>query len=385
MKKPSRLVGAFTAILACGVSLLAVSHGAPPGGGGSTTPAGTIYYGAAGNIWKMKPDGSSKQIVSPLLTSESAWAQSASSAKSYGGSRWHLILEEVQSQTITVRYDDGDIAVPCRELFACRWTGNSWQKLQITDFNRDGLRDASYSSGETPMAWSNDGSDSFLSVRQFGWEVAADGAIIYSAVRPRYIIRINLSGAELTAYAGGNSDLHLPLRANDPRCTVAAMQSADRTSDATFTAHAWSPDGLSLVYSETPDPASVYYTTNLYRFNLDSGDPLVDTATDVLLYAAGDQFYTRASWSPDGTRIAVHDGWDVYLVTPQGTGRTAFLSSAQAYHSHVYWSPDSKWLVYRKLTSTRQICRKPVAGGKEVVLTKDLGGAAQWTLGWTAE
>lgn len=348
--------------------------GRPGGGGGDVS---RIQYMAGGMTYSMNADGSGKQLEATVAL------DGRLSARKYSGSRWQLSVEatddrfEIYDDLNNNGQYDPETEVSHSfsgiEVIASRWTGSAWEAVQVTDLSKEGLRNAQYIDSRN-VAWSNDGLDSFLSVRLTDCSLDADGRYLYSTSRPQYIARINISGAELDAWALGGLD---PLiTSSSPEFEIAAADASATIDNYTqvFASHSWSPDGSQLVIGD--DGTSVNPGTILSVWDVATGN------SQFILHAIDD--FAGHSWAPDGSRILVHDGSDIQLINPDGSGLTTLLDGGRtAYYSHSFWSPDCKWIVYRKLTATRSICKIPVAGGKEVNLTKDLNGVQQWPLGWT--
>jgi WD40 repeat protein len=93
---------------------------------------------------------------------------------------------------------------------------------------------------------------------------------------------------------------------------------------------AWSPDGRSLLV-ETKDGSLVILDAS-------SGSPWPP------LDAGGMQVHaTGGAWSPDGSRLAVSDGGEIYMF--DGQGSTFFYSlTPPAAVRQLFWSPDGKTL-----------------------------------------
>ncbi len=369
-----------TVALACTPLTLAI----PPSGGGGSTTAGKIHYVAGNSTYSMNADGSGKQVASPMLTSRPL--EAPLSARKYSGSRWQLIVQpsadtfvaytdlngngqyDLESETLT--------SLPGQEVFAWRWIDGDWQVLQVTDTSRDGFRHFHYTSADVNVAWSNDGDDSFLSVRLTGCDLDADNRYVLTSSRPQYIARIRVSGADLDVSAG--LGMHPLVRVADSRFEIVAEDpiATVQNFSETFVSHSWSPDGSRLVIGNSGtnlNPGATLYVWN------------VATGESQFLVHAGDDVGVHHAWSPNGSKIVVGDGGTILLVNSDGTGLTTLRSSSGTAYSYPCWSPDSKWIAYRKLNSTKSIAKIPASGGKEIILTKDLNGIQQWTLGWSKD
>ncbi len=96
---------------------------------------------------------------------------------------------------------------------------------------------------------------------------------------------------------------------------------------------AWSPDGKTLVYSSNRDGGFRLYTVNIATKET---KPLTKgTVTD-----------TNPFYSPDGKWIAFRRGpkTGLYAIRPDGTGEQVIVKGPNV--NEYRWSPDSKWLVY---------------------------------------
>ena len=100
----------------------------------------------------------------------------------------------------------------------------------------------------------------------------------------------------------------------------------------------WSPDGTMFVFSaayERPWPPR----TLLYVINVD-GSGLVEIANK-----KDDYGYDYASWSPDGTKIAFHDG-DIFVVNVDGTNLVNLTGHHDFRGAFPKWSSDGEKILY---------------------------------------
>jgi hypothetical protein len=299
----------------------------------------------------MNADGTAKQAVSPVL-------DGPLSAKTYGGSHWHLIAAE-SGETFTA-FDtstETEITINGIELYAHRWIGGAWQVVRITDFSRSGLRMWGGSA-----AWSNDGADSFVSKDMTGFVLDDEGRYIYdpAGIYPKYIVRIAVSGDDLAA------GTFQPIGANDPEFEIAVDGPIATPSDwdAICGAHSWSPDGTQLTVSNVSTGVGGIHVWDLA------------SASSQFLYAGGTH-----TWSPNGAKILLHDGGDIRTINPDGSSLTtlrAWTNRNWGYWDS-RWSPDGTWIVYLSRTQAKQyISRIPTAGGTEVQIVNHGGGLRGW-------
>lgn len=102
---------------------------------------------------------------------------------------------------------------------------------------------------------------------------------------------------------------------------------------------AWSPDGRAIAYT----------------FVLKPGE---ETPAEILLYhldGSPVRFLTdgvRATWSPDGTRVAFSYGGDIWVVGRDGNGRRALTTTIPPLEDEPSWSPAG-WLAYSRRDRTQ--------------------------------
>ena len=323
------------------------------GGGGNPVaapPLGKIYFDLSGSTYSMNADGTAKQAVSLVL-------DGPLSAKTYDGSHWHLIAAESGETFKAVDTSGMEIIINGIELYAHRWTGGAWQVVRITDFSRSGLRMWGGSA-----AWSNDRLDTFVSKDVTGFALDGYGRYIYDPAKsyPKYIVRIAVSGADLTAPG------FLPIGAEDLEFEIAVASTATPSDwDAICGAHSWSPDGKKLTVSNVSTGVGGIHVWD------------IASASRQLLYAGG-----AHTWSPDGTKILLQDGGNIRTINPDGSG----LKTLRAWTNRNWgyydsrWSPDGAWIVYlsRSTQTKSSISRIPTAGGTEVQIVNHGGGLRGW-------
>ncbi len=109
--------------------------------------------------------------------------------------------------------------------------------------------------------------------------------------------------------------------------------------------------------------------TRVYVMNTDG--------SDLTRLGSGDGFSEyNPAWSPDGSRIAVwhqpegSDGWDIYLLAPDGSGATN-LTNNPAHYRFQAWSPDGTRLAFIIDTGTTDVYTINADGSGLVNLTND--------------
>ncbi|SDW39390.1 tricorn protease [Hydrobacter penzbergensis] len=133
--------------------------------------------------------------------------------------------------------------------------------------------------------------------------------------------------------------------------TVPAEKGDARNITETDNAHekypAWSPDGKSIAYFSD---ASGEYTLHI--------KPQDGSGTARALKLNGTGFYANIHWSPDSKKICFADnGRNLYLLDV-ASGNQQKIDADELYVPGAFreqfgdWSPDSKWLVYTKVTGT---------------------------------
>jgi tricorn protease len=102
----------------------------------------------------------------------------------------------------------------------------------------------------------------------------------------------------------------------------------------------WSPDGKTLVYSSNRDGGFHLYTVNI-----------ATKETRQLTKGGGTDSSPR--YSPDGKWIAFRRGpkTGLYLIKPDGSGEQAVVKGPNV--SDFRWSPDSRWLAYAQEDAIR--------------------------------
>jgi Tol biopolymer transport system component len=148
---------------------------------------------------------------------------------------------------------------------------------------------------------------------------SADGTrIAYSATRP----------VDACGPASGR-DTH-DVYAMNADGTGATRLTADPAEDG---APSWSPDGRRVAfYSNRADPTSDRY--DVYVMDADG-------ANVTRVTTAGGAF---PAWSPDGRQIAFHNGGDIYVVDPDGTGAFDATAGSAGNDEWQSWAPDGAHL-----------------------------------------
>ena len=116
----------------------------------------------------------------------------------------------------------------------------------------------------------------------------------------------------------------------------------------------WSPDSQWIVYNGHDTQYAIYKVKP-------DGSGHVQIPS---VQGAGVSDY-RPAWSPDGSKIAFkrydNGAYQLLMMNPDGTGSVVLDQTtgnwALDYYSTISWSPDSKWLAYRKNLTTLLILR----------------------------
>lgn len=251
-------------------------------------------YINAQNVWEMTSDGA----VKSLAYTRDGTEVSDPSNKTYYGYRWYLTV-----------LDDG---INGCDVWAIRSDGLS--SVRLTDVAKSGID----LSGDLARArWSSD--DDFITT------VGADRRLLPTTYHIWYI---DISGLEI------DSGVALaPATTTDSRFTPIVSR-----SESINGSYALSPDGQSVVY-QTP-----------------SGVRLTNVATPEwgsFLRSTGERF----DWSPDGLKITFTVEPSVWTMNADGTGAKVvatgksvklFPGRYSPRYLHSFWSPDGKWLVFRR-------------------------------------
>ncbi|MBL4658665.1 MAG: PDZ domain-containing protein, partial [Flavobacteriales bacterium] len=136
---------------------------------------------------------------------------------------------------------------------------------------------------------------------------------------------------------------------------------------------AWSADGKSIAYFSD--------ATGEYRLHVEAQDGKGEMETYDL---AGNGFYAAIRWSPNGKKISyVDNARNLYLLDIK-SGAIAKVDADDLYipgpfrNSFGDWSPDSKWIVYTKITVTnfKRIYLYSLEQAKSFPLTDGLSNAS---------
>jgi hypothetical protein len=85
-------------------------------------------------------------------------------------------------------------------------------------------------------------------------------------------------------------------------------------------------------------------------------------------------------WSPDGSKFAFSNGFDVYVVNADGTGLTNIATSEFGNARHPSWSPDGSRIAYATLNEVRVL---PAGGGAPGTLVSGLREV--WEVSWSPD
>ena len=152
----------------------------------------------------------------------------------------------------------------------------------------------------------------------------------------------------------------VPAEKGDPRDITDTPGANERSP-------AWSPDGTRIAYFS--DQGGEYHLVVAPQ------DGHGETRSYDL---GGSGFYERPLFSPDGTKIAYADNSRTLYWIDLGSGKVTRIDAEPLYgpvntQKHA-WSPDSKWIVYTRLTPSylQQVCLYSLDKGTASTITEGL-------------
>ncbi|MCJ2670135.1 MAG: hypothetical protein LN416_06465 [Candidatus Thermoplasmatota archaeon] len=322
------------------------------GGGGDPPPEGAVYfwqYGGEGKeMWTMKADGSEKTKLGIYPGIDQSWEDfGALSRLEHGGHHWFLRFEVVGGS-----YPSGQWI---RELFAVRDDGTV--EVQLTDdpaletFNYGRALD--WGIDDNTVTWSAKrwGDDPIMpeefGIFSAGISFDANGDVIGLSEEPTLIW-------DTGYHYYPPRDYYIP---NVKRFD-------------------WSPDGTQLVVAK--------WQHDGWNYKMFIVDLATQTETDL-----GTSGY-KVSWSPDGSKIAFIQSFDLRTINPDGTNEQILVEpiyrgrDRYVNNERIDWSPDSNhltysWIVWIKdrppLDIDNFVYRVDVNSGDKTCMTDDLDDA----------
>jgi len=130
---------------------------------------------------------------------------------------------------------------------------------------------------------------------------------------------------------GGPGLCIFPLRGGEPTRILKGVELELRTEKAS-----WSPDGQRIAFSAIKPGGDPGQDSTIYIVNAD-GSGLTE------LPSVGND--VRPAWSPDGQWLAFHSSGDLAIMRPDGSDPAVIWHSDEGgCTDHPEWSPDSQWI-----------------------------------------
>jgi len=352
LKARSALSGCFVLAL-LGAGWCAAIYAGKPAPPPPPPPPGKIVFASQG-FWQMNGDGSGKTAVP--FTSPSDASAAVPSLGSYAGHRWWLCIRELApNQT---------------DLYATK-DGSDWIQLTASSITPNGDGTETHVRFFADPCWSNDGDDTFCSVKATYYiynPATATGSNIH-----RIIYRVDISASDLEGMAPDDDD---PLLSVGNPAVTPVISAAVPTGAGVepLLDHHWSAESTDITFVR--NNASPGAAMDLYFANVSHGP--VDAADASLIYHNPSSFdVARPRWTPAGNTLGheyiVFDcGNSIYTVSPDGSQLAPLTTGWGA-----FWSPDGQYLAYRVpvylkgRTRLYDIARFPLLGGSVVTLISD--------------
>ena len=160
--------------------------------------------------------------------------------------------------------------------------------------------------------------------------------------------------------------------ADEPRILFISTRSSERVfvmnADGSAEAPVRSPDPRAFSPSWSPDGTEIAFTG--WAGQSDARPWIMESDGERprplrVLASIESQPGPDPDWSPNGRRLVISRGWDIYVVNRDGTGRRRLTRSNRADDSEPAWSPTGRWIAFDRNGSIARI--RPNGRGLELL------------------
>jgi Tol biopolymer transport system component len=282
---------------------------------------GRIAFGAEGDIYTVRPDGTGPKLVTSGRSFDPQWSPDGKRIAFLtvrdGYFDIHLMNEDGSNPTNLTQspgVDDGDFAwSPDGTKIAfvrADGTGDSAIYVMSSDgTEQKTLTSPGYAQADFSPRWSPDGQEIVFS-RSYEW----------GSFKEIFVMKADGSGEiNLTNFQATRDDPQAWADAGGAR---------------------WSPDGTKIGFHQT---SKVYgLRTNVWTMNPDGSDRR-------RLTTGLREF--NPEWSPDSARIAFQSPFDISTTDRYGSGQTALTNDSDE-DWEPQWSPDGRRIVFQRIRQT---------------------------------